>query len=172
METPAIERKKRTSFTGLEIPKQLSEIKKIIPQEKNSVAEETPIVYTLNPSVQIDKELFKDVLVEYIQRLEKENRQLLATTLQSPAHHLSHNQWTLVVPNELHRNMIEKEAELLPFLRQKIGVPDIFIVIEVAKEEILDKKPLTDSEKLVYLSQQNPALLELQKLFKTRLKSQ
>ena len=147
--------------------KELARKKAEEPEEE----EEIPQEYTVNPSINISESTFKDSFDTLLKRLRAEN-QILASTLENADIQLHHNCMKVRVRHEMGINILHKEtAELLPFFRQSLSVPELFMELTI-DESLQDKKeeiPYTPEQKLRVMSQENPALARLQKIFKTRI---
>lgn len=145
------------------------EAKKAELKEQN--AQDENRVYTVNPEVHIADERFQKALMSYADELEANNRMNLASILREGETELYHNQWTFTLKDDLHKDLIVREAGLVPYLRKQLETPDLFVEFRVS--ENLDQKelerPYTDDQKLREMSKKNPSLEKLQEIFKTRI---
>lgn len=133
---------------------------------------ETETEYVLNPSVEIDTTLFEQNLKDIIQKLKKENKMNMAMALESGNSVLTHNCWKLSLENDLLLRVMDRNKDrVLNYFRSKLQQPDLFLEMNVEAPNNIEKatKPYTNEEKLREMSQNNPALQELQKIFKTRI---
>lgn len=127
--------------------------------------------YTLDERVVVDSHLFEEALAEYVDKLKDANKTILAVALQKPRYFFNYNMLRLTLTNQLLPDLIAREQELLPFLRKKLQVPNLFLEIEIDASYVdpQDEKPYTDEEKLVAMRKKNPAIEALQAAFKTRI---
>lgn len=137
-------------------------------EEEASLGEQ---VYELDESVSIDHKLFKQHLDIYVNRLIKNGKTILGTALQNPVFELVANKWNLTVSNSLLPDLIQRETELLPYLRSSIKVPNLYLEVTVDESYVnpQDAKPYTDEEKLAAMAEKNPLIDELIAKFKTRI---
>ncbi|MEM9987745.1 MAG: hypothetical protein AAF804_21860, partial [Bacteroidota bacterium] len=162
-------RKRRNREGGLKLGDNLEsmqnvlEAKKAELKEKNG-AEETR-VYVINSTIQIEKEKFQAALAEFAKSLEAENKMNLASILKDGRTTLHHNRWTFALQDDLHKNMIEREDSLVPFMREALNTPELFVefVVEIDPERAEKALPYTDDEKLKEMGKINPSLEEFQK---------
>ncbi len=145
------------------------EAKKAELKEKNGQDETR--VYEVNPAIHIEQEKFQANLMEFAKRLEAENKMNLASILKDGRTTLHHNRWTFALQDDLHKNMIEREDSLVPFMREALHTPELFVefVVEVDPEKAKKELPYTDDAKLKEMGKINPNLEDLQKIFKTRI---
>ena len=133
---------------------------------------EEEIRFDLNPNVHIDEAAFSAALAEFVERAKQENKMKLVSAFQPPVYSILHNQWILKVESDLMKSLVEREREsLLPFLRNRLGAPDLFMEVEMDTrfkhpETVL---PYTEEEKLAVMTQKNPSLRRFQEIFKTRI---
>lgn len=139
------------------------------PETEPEPEEET--VYSLNPEVQIDPEAWQQALNQLLERLQSENRVNLASAIREGRNGLRHNEWTLAVANDVLFQIVDREKDLLPELRQAIAVPDLYLVLQVDPSLAGERseQPYTEEQKLQAMAEDNPALIKLQKIFKTRI---
>ncbi len=133
---------------------------------------EKDIDYSLNPAVQIDKSLFDTAIAEFAETAKKSNKMNLISAFQNPDYTLHHNHWTLKVENNIIFNVVEREKEsLLPFMRNRLKVPDLFMDMEIESSHARadEAMPYTEEEKLNVMTSKNDSLKRLQEIFKTRI---
>ena len=163
-------RKKRggSVFGSLEAVAAAKEQKKL---ETTDEKEEENQSYEINPSVQIDHDQFLRILQQYSERLKSENRMNLASALDNGQTELEHNRWRLVVSNQLSFNVLEKEKTLLPYLREELGIKDLFLelVVDENQKQKEPEIPYTPEGKLKAMAAENPALQRFQEIFRTRI---
>ncbi len=139
--------------------------------EKPAVSEEKPMSFEIDPSIHIDESSFGNAIKAYQDKLTAINKINLATFISLSGKALVHNKWNCAVSNPLQKESIERDPELLPFLRQYLQIPSLYI--EVTVDAALTPKeayePYTDEEKLKQLTIDRPAMTKLQKLFKARI---
>lgn len=133
--------------------------------------QEDNFVKEINPEIQIDQAAFDQHILDYVERLKSQNKMNLASAIINGKTILTHNQWTLKVENGIFKGLLEQEQEILPFLRENLGVPGLYLEIEV-DETLLPKEeaiPYTEEGKLEAMNKKNPLVQKLQKIFKTRI---
>jgi hypothetical protein len=128
------------------------------------------ISYELDDQINIDEARFKEALASLVNLLKKENKHNLANILETCQYELQHNRWLLKV-QAVGISLIEKNQEILPYMRKALAVPQLFWEVELAETYVnpSDTRPYTEEEKLKEMEKKNPALLNLQKRFKTRI---
>lgn len=126
--------------------------------------------YSIQKEIYISQEVFMEAFSSYLDILKMQNKHNLANILETSQHAFTHNCWELTVP-EGFVNLVEKDQEMLPFLRENVRQPQLFVEIKQGATFINpnDQKPYSEEDKLKAMSVKNPALLELQKKFKTRI---
>ena len=129
------------------------------------------LTFAINPAVTVDPEAFQTQLLRLAAQFKADNRIQLASILENGHSSFQHNQWTFSVENDLMRSFLEREQEILPFLRQQLRIPDLFWEIQVDAQYVnpQDKIPYTNEEKLKEMARKNPNLGQLQEIFKTRI---
>lgn len=139
-------------------------------KEKKSGQEEN-FNYSINPNINIDAQKFEQVLKHYIERLKKANRMNLASALQNGKGIFQHNKLSFSLENELLKQMVEKETDLLPYLRENLAVPEIFweLGVDETLSPVRSEVPYTNEEKLSEMAKKNPNLRKLQEIFRTRI---
>jgi DNA polymerase III subunit gamma/tau len=133
---------------------------------------EEDIRFGVNPHVQIDETQFKAALGKFAENARQNNKMNLVSAFQHPIYELNHNQWTLKVENEIIKSVVERERDaLLPFLRNTLNVPDLFMELEIDTQFKHPDAvmPYTEEEKLAVMTKRNPSLKKLQEIFKTRI---
>ncbi|MEM7509367.1 MAG: DNA polymerase III subunit gamma/tau [Bacteroidota bacterium] len=142
-------------------------------KSQDTTVEEQDVVqeYSVNPEISVDIEAFKKAVAVYVKRLKKEDKYSLASTLEHGNHKFDHNKWICLVENSIELQLLEKEKDILPFLRNSLGVQELFL--ELGMDPTLPQKQTpkayTQEEKLQEMIKKNPSLKELQKIFKTRI---
>ncbi|GAB4426632.1 MAG: hypothetical protein OHK0039_44700 [Bacteroidia bacterium] len=131
---------------------------------------ETTRVYALDPSVTIDPTAFAAALNAYADMLQAQNRMNLASVLRNGRTELDHNCWRFTAESEILRNMVDREKDLLPYLRERLGVPELYgeFLIDSSKAQETHI-PYTNEEKLREMARENPTLSKFQEIFKTRI---
>ncbi|MDX2284360.1 MAG: hypothetical protein NW241_09370 [Bacteroidia bacterium] len=128
-------------------------------------------VYTVNPAVQIDPQALKNALDAYAAQQKLRHNMTLASALEHGSSGLHHNRWRLAVDNEIYLQKVDQDKDLLPYLRQQLGAPDLYLELSIRPpdESRREAVPYTNEAKLAEMSQRNPALRKLQEIFKTRI---
>lgn len=172
---PTVKEAKKVIPKGKKLGKlaNLSSLKQAVKEDnkyKKEEKEEEVKTYTVQPDIHIDQQAFAESLQVYLTHLRSTGKMNLADIIEASQHSLKHNCWQMEVPEGV-KGMVEKDQEILPFMRKNLNQPSLFSVIQVGKVFVNpnDKKPYTEEEKLNEMSVKNPALLELQKKFKTRI---
>jgi DNA polymerase-3 subunit gamma/tau len=144
---------------------------KIAEEAANNPQQEEVVSYDINPAVTIDQDVFRKFLLQYATKVKEQNRIQLASILENGISSFEHNAWTFTVENDLMLSLLEKEQDILPFLRHKLGVPDMYwnLIVDRKYENPQDKIPYTNEEKLKEMVLKNPNLGQLQEIFKTRI---
>ncbi|MDX2249808.1 MAG: hypothetical protein SF052_23695 [Bacteroidia bacterium] len=139
-------------------------------KEKKSIQEEN-FSYSVNPNIEIDLVKFEQVLQTYTEILKKANRMNLASALLNGRAVFEHNKLIFSLENELLKQMVEKETDLLPYLRQNLNVAEIFWELKVDESltPVRSHTPYTNEEKLSEMTKKNPNLKRLQEIFRTRI---
>ncbi|MCI4668908.1 MAG: hypothetical protein MRZ79_12295 [Bacteroidia bacterium] len=129
------------------------------------------IVYEINPNSQVDQTLFSKAIEDYCVGLKSQNKMNLVSILTKGKSNFVNNEWNFVVENDIEMGWLEKEKELLPFLRKATGTKDLYLKCKVEEtyKNARDKIPYTDEDKLTAMGEKNPGLKELQRIFKTRI---
>ncbi|MEZ4773120.1 MAG: hypothetical protein R3D00_08050 [Bacteroidia bacterium] len=149
----------------------MNALEKLQAEKEKKSGQEENFSYSINPNIDIDGKKFEQVLKNYIEILKKGNRMNLASALQNGKAVLTHNKLSFSLENELLKQMVEKETDLLPYLRTNLSVNEIFWELSVdeslspARKEI----PYTNEEKLSEMARKNPSLRKLQEIFRTRI---
>ena len=128
-------------------------------------------VYELDHSIQISEEKFSQALEFYVKKLHEAGKTILTAALQSPKYTLTANKWELSVTNQLLPDLLQRETELLPYLRTTLGVSNLFmeVLVDESYENPHDARPYTDEEKLAAMAKKNPSVESLMSTFKTRI---
>lgn len=137
----------------------------------NQAATDETTVYEINPDIQVDQAVFEAAFAEYLHKLSEQNSMNLMAILQNGTSTWEHNKWMLAVESELSRNLLEREKEIIPFMREKLNVPELFWELSI-NPELQSKQqniPYSDEGKLKEMVNKNPALRRLQEIFKTRI---
>ena len=127
--------------------------------------------YVINPQIQLDIQAFNEALFKYSSKAKSNKRMNIVAALLQVKHELKHNQWTCKVDNEIQQDLIEKEQDLLAFMRSELDCPSLFREFEmhIPDKSQEEKIPYTQEEKLKALAEKNPSLKRLQELFATRI---
>lgn len=138
---------------------------------KEKSAKDENRTFDLNPAVEIPKETFEKSLEAFAKQLENNNKMNLASIIRNGRSELEHNRWTYIVKDELYRDLVSREDGLLPFLRENLEVPDLFVEYQIDSGGTDNEQsmPYTDDQKLREMAKENPALDKLQEIFKTRI---
>lgn len=160
----------------LRLGQDLQAIKKVVSQDKDAIQakpkdEPTTKTPVKNDAIYIDSSEFHRYIQSLIEVLEQSNNILLATVLQDGRHEIDHNEWVCCVDNDIQKDLILSSQEILPYLREKTGEPNLFMTLSVlpANDPNRQDLPYTQEEKLRAISLDHPAVAKLQKLFNTRI---
>ena len=145
--------------------------KKIEEEKKNQNTEEEFTGYEVNPSIEVDASRFSQALDQYIGKLKSGGRMNLASALENGRYEFEHNKFRFYTENEILKQMLERESDLLPHLRQMTGVNELFweLLIDETQKDNRKNIPYTNEEKLKEMGNKNPSLKKLQEIFKTRI---
>lgn len=132
---------------------------------------EESVSYEVNPQSQVDKSRFQQAIEKYCEGLKNQNKMNLVSILTKGKSTFNHNEWNFVVENDIEMGWIMKEKDLLPFLRRETGTLDLFMKCKVDETYVneRDQVPYTDEDKLTAMGTKSAGLLELQRIFKTRI---
>ncbi|MEO0899297.1 MAG: hypothetical protein AAFY71_22995 [Bacteroidota bacterium] len=144
---------------------------KVRQAEAEKASQDQKVTYEINPKVNVNPEQFKAAIASYAELLKGKNMMNLASILLGGISEFEHNHWTFKVKNNIQKGMVEKEKDFLPFLRKKIGVPSLYMscLLDDSYVNEDDLIPYTDEDKLKAMGEKNPQLVELQRIFKTRI---
>jgi len=131
----------------------------------------TPLTPELNEAIHIDQAQFQQALEAYGDELRGRNKMNLAAALSQSQHILTHNKWCCLANNELERDLIEQDKDLLAFLRNILACNELFLELSLSEtpQSTDIEIPYSPEEKLKAMTQINPALKKLQKLFNARI---
>ncbi|MFK7971717.1 MAG: hypothetical protein AB8F95_15225, partial [Bacteroidia bacterium] len=162
-------RKGLGGLANLDLIKSQAKEAALIANSQDSSAKEK--IYEVDHSITIPESNFKHALDSYVSVLLTSGKTILATALQNPQFTLTANKWTLTLTNQLLPDLVQRETKLLPYLREKLQVPNLFleVVIDESYVNPQDSKPYTDEEKLSAMKQKNPTVDDLLIAFKTRI---
>ncbi|MCB9230277.1 MAG: hypothetical protein H6581_01320 [Bacteroidia bacterium] len=154
------------------IPKSLDSV--IFQQEEKSQHEEEVEegIPAYDESVNIDPALFAQAYDELVAQFRDEQRTSLVSILGKNKFSLDHNRFVVIVHNEVSKKQLERERDMILFLRQKTGVPNLIMEIEIREIEAnaLDKLPYTNEERLKIMEEKNPKLKAFMQRFSTQMK--
>ena len=121
--------------------------------------------------ISIDYEKFLQSLHGYTQQLQSQNRMNQAVALTEAEHELKGNAWYCQVKNDLSEKLISQDKDLLPFMRNQLNTPELFMELTISEIEIEQKSniPYTPEEKLKAMAEKNPTLKKLMELFNARI---
>lgn len=144
---------------------------KIAEESEKQTDKDEPVSFDINPQVEVDPERLQSILLEYSAQLKEQNKMNLASILENGTTTLEHNKWRFSVENDLLKGMLEREQDLLPYLREKLQVPDLFgeYFVDESNGQNQTNIPYTNEEKLLEMSKENPQLEQFQKIFNTRI---
>ncbi len=173
--TPKVVRRKKSASSGLKIADDLSGFEQIVAEKKAEapevIQEEEQVEYHVNPNIQISRASFDKALEVLLASMQQEGKMNLASAIREGKTTINHNQWTLEVANEVLMQIVEREKSILPFMREKLAVNELFMELKVDGSllENASGEPYTEEQKLKVMTDENPALKQLQKIFKTRI---
>lgn len=168
-------RRKKPATSGLKIANDLSGFEQIVEEAKanqpEEVKEEEEVEYSLNPSINIPQEQFESALQELIHKVQEEGKMNMGSAIKEGKNSLYHNQWTLEVANDVLLKIVKREKGLMPYMREKLSVMELFMDLKVDDSLVTSKsdKPYTEEQKLKVMTDENEALKRLQEIFKTRI---
>lgn len=144
---------------------------KIAEESESQIQKDEPVNFEINPEVEIDPKQLQEVILTYSSQLKEQNRMNLSSILENGESTLEHNKWRFSVENDLLKGMLDREQDLLPYLREKLGVPDLFgeYYVDDSDQTKQSSIPYTNEEKLLEMGKKNLHLEQLQKIFNTRI---
>jgi DNA polymerase-3 subunit gamma/tau len=163
---------KKRAGKGFVIPSDLNQVdmESLSSPEKEEILPET-VGYQLDPSIHPDPVLFKQALDAYAIRLRKADKINLATVLENLQYTLNHNRIEIRLGNQVQFNLLEREVDLISFLRIELQIPSLFSDFQVdeQKPSDADSRPYTEEEKLLEMAKRNESVGILLDIFKTRI---
>lgn len=155
------------------IPDSLSAAKKLV-NEKPKAIETSPqetvqeVSAVKQPQLAeiFDLEKLNQVMYDVIEQYRSQHKNLEVTVLKQPIR-LEKETVTFQLNGEIQHDIFLKiKPEVLQFLRRKLNNYSVSLEAIIVEEELEGKKKLyTSSDKLQYLREKSPALVELQKRF-------
>jgi hypothetical protein len=141
------------------IPATLSQVKVVQPTPEE-VLRQTKEENAVDSTLHIDPKIFHEALAVIRYRLEAENRMTLASALNPDHTELHHNKWVQKVKNDPQYRVLGSEKQLVTELREKTGVPSLYLEIELLEADQLqsDSVPYTQMEKLEKMKEKNEHL--------------
>ena len=127
------------------------------PEELETTDTYSPVY---DPQIQLDQEAFLTQLHAYVRHLQTQNRMNQAVALTEAVHELDANKWCCAVHSDLQEKLISQDKDLLPFLRTKLEIPQLFLELSIAEASPTESsaKPYTPEEKLKAMAEKNPHL--------------
>lgn len=172
--TVATETKSSALKSTFSIPSSLGQTKKLgessQQDEVNTVAEEsiTPTYDTAStaPEILLTQELLEQAIISIQEVFRNANRNLELTILDQQIS-LQNGEITLQVSGSIQEDIAQKmKPELLGLIRKFTGASSFTISVVQQEEQVDDKGKLyTSTDKLKFLREKHPALIELQRKF-------
>jgi hypothetical protein len=127
--------------------------------------------FEVNPAITVNEDAFKQALKGYVERVKTSKRMNVASALENGRYEFEHNKFRFYTENEILKQMLERESDFLPYMRQTTGVSELFweLKIDESQKDNLKTIPYTNEEKLREMGNKNPSLKKLQEIFKTRI---
>jgi rubrerythrin len=156
----------------LAIPSSLTAAKKII-QDKPKQIVESEVIDTVelphSKETQLaevfDLEKLHQILSEIVEDYKSHHKNLEVTVLKQPVS-LENETITFHLNGEIQQDIFLKiKPEVLNILRRKLNNYSIHIEQDIKEESNGKRKLYTSTDKLLYLKEKSPALIELQKRF-------
>lgn len=171
-EIPKTKLKKLGSAKGsFKIPKSLKEIDTSERKKKEEEEDEEEFIQ-FDPSINIDEEQFFNLYDSLLEKLESRRGFITIAALRKSAAELEGNRWTQKVPTEIAKRSLFEDKEVLTFMREKLGVPNLMLNIVISEIQAVhgDDRPYTNEDKLKLMVEKNPELEEFMRKFDTLLK--
>jgi hypothetical protein len=155
------------------IPSSLAAAKKIIQDKPEQIVEnevfnelELPHSKETQLAEEFDLQKLQQILVEIMEDYKSHHKNLEGTVLKQPVS-LENETITFHLNGEIQQDIFLKiKPEVLNILRRKLNNYSIHIQQEIKEEESNGKRKLyTSTDKLLFLKEKSPALVELQKRF-------
>jgi DNA polymerase-3 subunit gamma/tau len=165
--------KPKTAFSGkFSIPKNLDDVTLHDDKAKTAAEEEAEAAIGHDKTVKIDETRFYRSFEALLELLTSKNKMGLATNLHKNALQLSGNRWIQTVANDVLQRQLDEERDLIvPFMRERLGLPNLILEIEISESlaEARDLRPYTNEAKLEAMLQKNPLLRDFMKKFDTMI---
>lgn len=165
--------KPKTSFTSkFAIPKSLDEIALQDEQSHKTAEEEAEAAIAHDANVKIDETRFYRAFESLVDQLVNKNKMSVSTALRKDTVKLTGNRWIQTVQNEVLQRQLDEEREfIVPFMRERVGLPTLILEIEISESlaEARDLRPYTNEAKLEAMLQKNPLLRDFMKKFDTMI---
>lgn len=165
--------KPKSSFSSkFALPKSLDDIALQDDKAKTSAEEEAEAIIGHDKTVKIDETRFYRAFESLVEQLINKNKMSVSTALRKDTVQLSGNRWIQTVPNEVLQRQLDEEREfIVPFMRERLGLPTLILEIEISETlaEARDLRPYTNEAKLEAMLQKNPLLRDFMKKFDTMI---
>ncbi|MFN0201928.1 MAG: hypothetical protein ACKVTZ_10430 [Bacteroidia bacterium] len=127
--------------------------------------------YMENTNIRIDTAKFNQILDNLIQYLNESQKTTISTLLSTKSYRLEYNKWIFSIPSDIHKQLLEKEKDLIiSYIRKQMGMNEIYLQLVVDTNlHVIERKPYTNVEKAREMASKNPLLVQLQEMFKTRI---
>lgn len=152
------------------LPKSLDDVDPDEGKDKNAKgADEEEETMGFDPTVNIDVASFNRAFQALVDKLVSEKNMRVATVLRKDTVQLDHNRWVQTVTSEIGKRMLSEEKEIVVFMRERLGVPNLFLEIVVQEDMAVERelRPYTNEDKLEAMLQKNPLLKDFMKRFDT-----
>jgi DNA polymerase-3 subunit gamma/tau len=165
--------KPKTTFTSkFAIPKSLDEIALHDEKSNKTAEEEAEAAIAHDANVRIDETRFYRAFESLVDQLINKNKMSVSTALRKDTVKLIGNRWIQTVQNEVLQRQLDEEREfIVPFMRERVGLPTLILEIEISETlaEARDLRPYTNEAKLEAMLQKNPLLRDFMKKFDTMI---
>lgn len=161
-------KKERTVIKGaFKMPKNLDDLDTAVRRKQAEQADEEQEFIDYDPSVHIDPDEFKTALEKLLDHLSQNNNLRIASILRRDAWSLDHNRWVQTVTSEIVRRQLREERDLILFMREQVGVPNLILEVQVDEQYTSEDVhvPLTNQQKLEIMIDKNPDLQDFMRRF-------
>lgn len=154
------------------IPKTLAEVDLSAGREEGEEEEETEEFIQFDTNFRIDTGSFDKAYAALLKKLESEKRHFTIGALKRQACVLKGNKWIQYVPSDVAKRALTEDRSVVPFMREKIGVPNLMleVLVKEIQNEDAASRLYTNDDKLKAMIEKNPDLDKFLKTFNAHLK--
>lgn len=161
-------KKPKTVIRGsFAVPKSLDDLGKAVQKKQDESGEEEQEFVAYDPTVTVDEKKFGEALDVLLTELSENNNLRIASILRRDGWRLDHNKWVQTVTSQIAHRQLKEERQLITWMRDRIGVPNLMMEIEVDEKQTTTNVeiPLTNQQKLEMMLEKNPDLQDFMRRF-------